>query len=55
LMMALRTALAEELQCDLKGWGRNAPSFFCMYKISGNCRKNGLHKYDSRHVVEEIR
>jgi len=26
-MMALRTALAEELQCDLKGWGRNAPTF----------------------------
>lgn len=31
-MMALRTVLAEELQCNLKGWGRNAPNFLICTK-----------------------
>ena len=32
-MMAQRTVPVEELQCNLKGWGRNAPNFLICTKF----------------------
>lgn len=54
-MMALRTVLAEESQCNLKVWGRFAPNFLFCTKYLEFTKKTDLHKCDPRHVEDEKR